>query len=537
MPLIKSSRRLDTLIISLLFLGAVALASVLPSLNLTVFSSPDETAAFLVSERLAHQQPVVVAEPLAEFFSWLHPRSWISQSKSIAPVGFLGWSWFLSFIGIFGSLLIPWAASIITASGVVPLFLLLKSRFGRGAAVMGSLVYATFPTIVFYTNRSLFSNGAFITFGLWLFLLIQKLVQMEERGKGSVLYRRAAYVLVGLMTALTLSFRPFEAIWFLPWLLWMGRKLSPTKGETYALTFGVLCVALPLALQANLAYGSPWLSGYLVHDNPVAQVLHLQATEQTAAQGSNVLFRFLPFGLHPRNAIWNIRHFLLEFLWPWICLFVAATIVYVRLQRRAGKKLISAPIILMAWTTGILFVVYGSGLYLDNVRVGAITIGNSFLRYLVPLVPILAFATAFLWKEAIRFKYARPIIALFILLLCLYGPFKAYIEDDEGLFYTRPELMRYAELRQETAKWFGEKDIILSERSDKIFFPDFRAVSPLPSPEEIGRLIKDSGVKAALYVRPLSQKDRDSWREQGIELDDLTSSGRERLYLLRSIRP
>lgn len=533
----KSPRRLDILIISLLFIGAVSSASIFPSLRLPVFASPDETAAFVISERLANHQPIVIAEPLAESFPWLHPRSWVSRAKSIAPVGFLGWPWFLSFLGIFGSLFIPWGASIAIASGVIPLYFLLKFRFGRGAAIIGSLVYATFPTVVFYSNRSLFSNAAFISFGLWLFLLIQIVVQNQKRATSNEHRNWIAYLFIGVLAALTISFRPFEAVWFLPWILWGGRELAPTKRETYSLALGVFCIALPLALQANLAYGSPWLSGYLIHDNTMAEAIKQSSIDQVSRQENGELFRFLPYGFHPRNILWNVRHFLLEFLWPWVVLFVAAFILYARLQKGNVRRFFSAPIILMGWTVGILFVVYGSGLYLDNVRIGAITIGNSFLRYLLPLAPLAAVCAAYLWNQAARLKYARPITVAFVCLLAIYGPFKAYIQDEEGLLNTRPELIRYFELRQETAQWFGAKDIIISERSDKIFFPDFRAVSPLPGQAEIGRLLKESGVKAALYARPLSQKDRDSWREQGIDIAELASSGRERVYLLRPIRP
>jgi hypothetical protein len=165
--------------------------------------------------------------------------------------------------------------------------------------------------------------------------------------------------------------------------------------------------------------------------------------------------------------------------------------------------------------------------------VGAVTIGNSFLRYLLPVAVLVSVSVAYLHERARGYLPAAAGMTFFCVALSLFGVYRAVNGDDESLLATRPELERYEDVRVAAGEWFGAQDVIISERSDKIFFPEYRAVSPMPRGEEVGRLVNAKEIQVGLYVRPLSQKEKDKWRKYGVEPVELASYARERLYLLK----
>ena len=130
--------------------------AILPSLNLEMFNSPDETAQAVAAQRIAVSGNASVAEPLAQTYPWLHPRSWISSGEKIVPVGFLGWSWFLSFwTHGFGIKMLPWIGVLIVLSATVPFYQLLRSRLSATSSLLGTLVTFTFPPVIllFFRGR------------------------------------------------------------------------------------------------------------------------------------------------------------------------------------------------------------------------------------------------------------------------------------------------------------------------------------------------------------------------------------------------
>ena len=80
-------------------------------------------------------------------------------------------------------------------------------------------------------------------------------------------------------------------------------------------------------------------------------------------------------------------------------------------------------------------------------------------------------------------------------------------------------------------------DVIVSERSDKIFFPLFRGVSPIPAPEQLAALVQHQPIGIGLFARPLSQSQKDAWRHAGFDAQELVSFSRERLYRLAPLTP
>lgn len=498
------------------FLFVVA-SSILPSLGADVFASPDETAVAFVIKAFSRGEIPRVGESLAQAYPWLHSRSWVSQGSFLLPVGFLGWPLLLSPLGVLGSWILPWAGFALLVSSLYPLFSLFRRRFTLWGAWFGVVLAFASPAVVLYANRGLFPNVGILAGFIWSVWLIHR---WSETGRGGWW--------AGILVGAVLTIRPIEGLWMIPWWGWVfGNMPRDRRKEGWKPVLGCLVALLPFFLINHLTYGSWWNIGYWLKDNPVMN------TKNVLVQDNR--FSFLPFGIHPRHIWWNLQAFTQEFLWPAvvICLTALGILLYrLRLSTRELHANQGARVLFLSvWTIGSLLLIYGSGLYQDHVQAGAITVANSFLRYLLPLTLVTGLAGAWLFDEYVRDTKIEWVGWAVLLVYVGFGVFSATLKDDEGVWTTRRELKRYGEMREDVQKLLPQGTVLLSERSDKIFVPLFglRAVSPLPSLEEAARLTKQ-GESVALYVRPLSQRQRDAWREVGVEVRELASFGRERLY-------
>lgn len=266
---------------------------------------------------------------------------------------------------------------------------------------------------------------------------------------------------------------------------------------------------------------------------------------------NNYTPELFPFGIHPKSILWNAYSFLAKTLFPWmvplLMMFALVAISIVKDEAKLSwlarlKKFVMSKrgkyFLVAFWTFLFLTLYYGNGRYLDNIN-GSATIGNSYIRYLLPLGFLSGLALAWLYRIAGISRYGRPIIISMAVLLVLTGVWRAYAADEEGLIAGRTEVIRYASIRESLIQWFKPGDIILSERSDKIFFPLYRAVSPLPPIDDASRLsfAVEQGIGIGLFIRPMSQSQKDAWRKIGLDPVELATFGREKMYRLQSVNP
>jgi hypothetical protein len=512
----------------------------LPSATKGIFASPDETAVSVSVSQLLRQGSARVAEPLATQIPWLHPRSWVSIDDQIAPVGFLAWPFLLApVVGLFGSWMLPWFGFLLVSSAFYPVLRLWRQRFSEEKAVMATLLIFFFPTVVLYANRGLFANlPQLALFAWWLWFWRRS----EQRA-----FSWQFIILQGMFTALVLLIRPVEGLWLFPWMIWWGRDQLRrfSRGQKVAVYAAAFALVGVYALMVARTYGTPFAIGYLLRDNPLPSTTMIAPVVATG----DVLptwQRLLPYGFHPRHIWWNLYSFTREILWPWILALLLVWVPQIwRLRTQKPTLLVkrfvmwlrSPRVLLSGWTVFVLLVIYGSGIYADHIRPGAITVGNSFLRYLLPLLPLWGYALFVgleAWDRTARGRIGTKILTVALLVISL---FTVFLKDDEGLLATRRELLRYREIRLAALAALPSGTIVLSDRSDKIFFPVFRAVSPMPSVTERNRLAQLPGVSLALFARPLSQSERDAWRTAGVVPQEVQSFGNERLYRLVPLVP
>lgn len=508
-------------------IGCLALCLCLTSLVLPFafrgkYASPDETAVAIVAERLGSGRSPRIEEGLAIPYPWLHPRSWVSQGTGLVPVGFLGWPFLLSpWVAAFGASVLPWVAWLWFVSGFYPFYRLLRGRFSSLSAAVGVLAMAATPMVLLYANRALFPNPAILSAFLW------SLWGLE------LAKRQARYaVFAGLLMGVAVIIRPIELIWMLPWWGWRLRELPRTKRSLFPLCVTFLGMILLFLGMNHVVYGHWWRVGYWIGDNASLN------TKMILSDSPVTIKRIFPFGIHPRAMWWNLQSFTWDFLWPFWLLFAVAVLRYGRSAKGifvGYKQWLSASFILISlWTVFCLVVVYGSGVYQDHVQPGAVTVANSFLRYLLPLAPLVGVASAFLFEACHDHRKYSWLASVLVIGLCGFGIYAVTLKDDEGVIATRTELKRYADIHDQALQAFSPGSVIISDRSDKIFSSSFRAVSPRPSLEEMARLVKDVKVplQVGIFARPFSQRERDDLRRLGVDVLEVSSFGRERLYRL-----
>ncbi|MFZ2804215.1 MAG: hypothetical protein WA001_03255 [Patescibacteria group bacterium] len=492
-----------------------------------VFLSPDETAVATSARDFGQNFTMRIEDKLLSEGPWLHPRSYVTQGSAMVPVGFLGLP---AILGIVWKFLGDWGLALfvplLAISAAYPLFRLLQ-RFGNFAAGIAVLVWMSFPTVILYANRGLFPNLPALCFFLWglYFLSFKKSMRWM--------------IAAGLCTGAALAIRPTEIVWMLPWvwLVWQVHDVKKTKTRStrQLVVAGIIAAVVPmlaLSVVAWRTYGTPFAVGYLLHDAGGSQVVvsSLPPVASSAVGCSSLSCTFhsiWPFGVHPRDVWFNFQSYVLIFLGPWFVLMLCAFAAYVS-KRRSWKVLAVS-----AWTLVVLAIVYGEAIYQDHVGVNVISSGNSYLRYLVPLAGLAALSAAALaaWLGARLGKNKSSVVmAAVVMVLMLLGAWTATSRDDENIFTTTLELQRYAHVRSVTLQDIRPQAIIVSDRSDKIFFPTFRVATPVPSFDLLRPLVTNAPIPTMLYATTLNQTQTAQWEAGGIGLQPIFNSENETLY-------
>lgn len=483
---------------SLLFL---LLGTILPMTTTQVFASPDETAvaAFARGWSWSHGFTLTPADSRKWDFV-VHPRSMVQEVDRLEPVGFLGMPiLILPFEMLrkgFGSFL----TVIIIASSAFALFCLVKP-LGKNAAWTAVIVYLSFPTVLLYTNRSLFPNLPVVALGLWAVYLIRSRKESW------------AEILSGVALGFALIIRPVEALWLVPWVLWAGHIRFFNRDHIRIKTATII-VCLLGYLMAVLTYRT-WLPliGYWLSDMaPKASTVQtLGATETMKSDGFlDIVRSVLPFGIHPRALLSNIQVFLFGILGPWVAAAMAGVALWMW-KRRDHLNVFVTPLVLSGWTVFVLLFMYGQARYMDNIN-GTATLGNSFLRYLLPLAPLIAVGIGLLVEELSKIAFRWKVCAIgLVIFFAIFGVVTALMRDEEAIIPTRGQLVRAEYIRDVAQGLLPPGAVVLSERSDKIFVgTGFMAVSPMPDNAIIEQL-KASGEPLALFHRILTDDQRQSF--------------------------
>ena len=111
--------------------------------------------------------------------------------------------------------------------------------------------------------------------------------------------------------------------------------------------------------------------------------------------------------------------------------------------------------------------------------------------------------------------------------------------EDEGIFYVKNNLLRYNNIRSQVLNLTPKNSIIITERSDKIFFP-YRRIIVWNRGERFDEGLRNLSKFAPLYYYNLAFTNEEfknfnqALNEQGLKLELVKVFGNEGLYRIKT---
>jgi hypothetical protein len=180
----------------------------------------------------------------------------------------------------------------------------------------------------------------------------------------------------------------------------------------------------------------------------------------------------LPFGFHPNNMKFTIYNFIFKLIW-WYSIALLISLIFIFIKRKKIQKEHWLYIGLWSFLSIFLFVYYGSWLFFDNPDPRAVTIGSSYLRYMLPYfvfgIPLIAWALS---KIKFRKKYFNNLIIILILGFMFLNSYLIVMKcPQEGILKISNDLKIYQNRTNLIIAYTEPRSIIMTSRADKYIFP------------------------------------------------------------------
>ena len=493
------------------------------------FNSPDETANYFFSRRIGSGLPVAAPAVPDDASGVVHPRSMLVYRGRLVPATFLGLPVWYGQVGrLAGVGVLPYLTPVIAAIGVFAFYYLLRQWFAVSVAWWSAALMPLVPPWWYYSARGLFHNVPFLA-----------LLLLGGGGLASGFKRRQRIpmLLGGAALGAALSLRPSEAVWVLPLCAIAGGYHRRQLGGLGVAGAGALFAALPVLLHQAATFGSPFGTGYLL---PAAH----------AADGaSSVVAALVPFGFHPRRALGNGFRFIFLLLpalaWPAALGGLVAAARWRRLPA-VQRWYLGATVLAAGW----LVAYYGSAELSDNLDPAALTLGVSYVRYWLPvylaLLPLAVIGANALLR-LVRNRWVRTVTLTGVLAGMSWWSVQLTVrEPRDGLAAAVRAVQAGYRKRAAVVAQVPPGAIIVTERSDKIFFPAL-AVMPTLFDHQVQLALPELLTHYPVYwytfmddqsIAPLRQQ----LLPQGVALADPVVIDRreaapERLFSLRQLTP
>lgn len=445
-----------------------------------VFASPDERANAFFAQTFAENLSFCAQEPMNILAQGLiHPRSSVAPGTCILPASFLGFPVLAGLVmmvfGVFGS-----SIAIASELLVTPILAVLgiaawwwtvrRLTKNERIADIAAFVVLIHPAFWYYGARVMMHNVPFVallmvTFAMGILALDRRSAQLA--------------LATGAIGAIALTMRLVE----LPLivvidcaLLILYRRSIPWKLLTWAMIGAAVVLGGYLALNAA-TYGSPFATGYTLPD--------LRAASDVVAEAPSTVDRalgfLLPFGFHPRAMAKNVLAYGFQ-LYPILSILsiIGALLVW-RAKQRGWRVAAGLLFFASCW----MAVVYGSWSVADNIDPRAVTVGNSHVRYWLPLFVASSVFVAYAVDRFMTRSRAASIVATAALIGVSLTSAQTVFGGTDGLLATRAALVTYEAKREmivaRTACDQKETSdiVVIVDHADKFLFPTCRVIVPL----------------------------------------------------------
>ena len=439
-----------------------------------IFASPDESANAFFAQKFAETGSMMVSEPLnAVAQGVIHPRSTIAPGTVILPTSFLGFplaTGMLRFaFGTFGMFIFT---PMIAMLGVVLMWWTVRRLSSDELlADCSALFMLVHPAFWYYGARVMMPNVAFVSM-----LVIGIAVFVLASSRRSVVLGCFA----GAFFAAGLTMRLVEApiaLVVVAVVVFAYRKSLPWKALCGAAIGGSIVLGVYLVANAAL-YGSALTTGYTLPDARSAT----DAVASPISPFATIGRLLLPFGFHPRAMLTNV------FYYGWWLYPISSSLVLVgawfawtaKEHRKAWRTFILCLGVAALW----MAVVYGSWSIADNPDPKAITIGNSHVRYWLPLfvASSVLVALAFLRIRERMTHGLRSVVGSIALIVIIAAmSIQTVFSGSDGLVAARAAAIASIEKRTVVLANTEGDAVVIVDRADKYLFPSRRVIVPLRS--------------------------------------------------------
>ncbi len=505
-----------------------------------IFVSPDENAAYVFAKTFAETGRLSISESLNdELGGLLHPRSTTGFGGAIVPASFIGFVVALGVVGaIFGNVAMYFVTPVLAVLAIVlwraSVSRVFKDELLADAAAFLLLIH---PAFWYYTGRVMMHNVAFLALlivGLW-WCLAQPLAS-KARGRYQAQLRLVDFGLGGALFGAALIVRTSEIIWltlallvvFIVYRAFIGWRATATFVLGFMMALGVLGI-----LNAS-TYGSPFMNGYTAK-YPYAAIV-ISDGEAAAVIDQPKTNLLLPFGFHERVILNNVINYGWK-LYPWMSVLAIVGLVLAVVEkherRQLWRTLAIFTLVLATWFA----IVYGSWKIIDNPDPSIISLGNSHVRYWLPLFALasifgartLVYMLGDRSKLRLAFTGGLAILATLLSLELVFFGHDGYQPSREALatFIVKGDRILAA---TET------ESIIIVDRADKYLFPERRVVVPLRS-EATYAAIPAMLEQAPVYYFGITLPDKDlsylneeKLKPLGVRIEFVETLSEESLY-------
>jgi hypothetical protein len=476
--------------ITLLVASVVSMAWLMFGIQ-DVFPSPDERANALFAQTIATYGSLCVFEPLNVIAQGLvHPRSTVVLDDCILPTSFLGFP-IVNAISFFVFSL--WGKSVATFASfmMTPLLAVLalvawwwtirRLTDDERFADLAAFLVMVHPAWWYYGARAMMHNVPFVAS-----LMIASAIFLRATDRRS----RLGGVLAGVVFGVACSMRLVEAPLMLVLIaafVFVCRQSIPWKAlHRHPLLFFVVSASAVMAAYAVVSYAvydSWFVTGYSVSETTQMIVGVSPTKSEPISIIDRVFSMLLPFGFHPRAMLRHGLQYGVQ-LYPLLSILSAIGMIFA-FRMRHGYWRLSA--VLLCCASLWMLVLYGSWSIADNVDPRAITVGNSYVRYWLPLfVASSVFGALALRTVMKKFRFGSVIVGVLCIILLITSA-RTVFGGTDGLLATRSALLTFQEKRESILRHVAcdrgddARPVIIVDRADKFLFPACRVIVPLRS--------------------------------------------------------
>jgi hypothetical protein len=441
------------------------------------FTWPDETANYFFINNFIHYSSFSVPEPLNSMAGELiKPRSFNVYQGNMVPGSFLGMLLIYGLIGkIVGIGLVKFLTPLLAAIAGLFFYKILLRVFDSKIAFISTLLFYLNPAWWYYANFAMLPNIAFLTFLLigiyWLLKIDKNIKQLNY-----------LWVVLGaFFVGLALTIRTNELLWILGILALLLIVYKQKIKWQYVVIFGAILILLfvPIFYYNQVTYGNYLSFGYLRLSNGdnLADQLPTEFKSASSDLINLVKFVVLPFGVNPTQILVNLYKYAVRLFW-WQAL-LAVVGMFIFLKKYQSKT--QATYFLIAFcVTLYLGVYYGSWVFADQLTLTLNKLGISYVRYFLPIyilgLPFVAIASVYFVNLFKNYKI-RILTAIFLALMIIgFSLTTLFLSGEDNLVKTSLYLNSYKDINETVLAATPANAVIISQRSDKIFFPERRVM-------------------------------------------------------------